>query len=200
MAEKKYFWLKLKDDFFKDKRIKKLRKIAGGDTYTIIYLKMQLLSLSTNGVLVYEKLEPSFAEEIALQIDEESDNIAITIEFLLNTGLLEELDENNFLMTETIKCIGKEGASAKRVREHREKIKALQCNDNLTKCNTEKEIEKELEIDVCICQRNKQFKDSTCKDCWHYKECKRPFYGVQPKQEINIETEDVETLKKFFAK
>ena len=42
---KKYYWLKLKEDFFRDKKIKKLRKIAGGDTYTIIYLKY--LSKST---------------------------------------------------------------------------------------------------------------------------------------------------------
>ena len=43
MAEKKYYWLKLKEGFFEQKIIKKLRKIAGGDTYVIIYLKMQLL-------------------------------------------------------------------------------------------------------------------------------------------------------------
>ena len=45
MAEKKYYWLKLGDEFFGDKTIKKLRKIAGGDTYTIIYLKMLLLAV-----------------------------------------------------------------------------------------------------------------------------------------------------------
>ena len=38
---RRYYWLKLKDDFFKDKKIKKLRQLAGGDTYTIIYLKLQ---------------------------------------------------------------------------------------------------------------------------------------------------------------
>ena len=42
MAEKRYYWLKFRDDFFDSKRIKKLRKMAGGDTYTIIYLKMML--------------------------------------------------------------------------------------------------------------------------------------------------------------
>lgn len=36
---KRYYWLKLPDGFFRQKAIKKLRKIAGGDTYTIIYLK-----------------------------------------------------------------------------------------------------------------------------------------------------------------
>ena len=40
---KRYYWLKLPDGFFRQKAIKKLRKIAGGDTYTIIYLKMLLV-------------------------------------------------------------------------------------------------------------------------------------------------------------
>ena len=45
MGNKRYYWLKLKDDFFRQPKIKKLRQIAGGDTYTVIYLKLQLLSL-----------------------------------------------------------------------------------------------------------------------------------------------------------
>ena len=40
---KQYYWLQLKEDFFRQKEIKLLRKIAGGDTYTIIYLKMMLV-------------------------------------------------------------------------------------------------------------------------------------------------------------
>jgi len=57
---KKYFWLKLKDDFFKQKEIKKLRGIAGGDTYTIIYLKLQLLSIKNDGKIYFDGivLEP----------------------------------------------------------------------------------------------------------------------------------------------
>ena len=50
-AQKRYYWLKLQDGFFTSKRIKKLRRLAGGDTYTIIYLKMQLLAMKTDGVL-----------------------------------------------------------------------------------------------------------------------------------------------------
>ena len=42
---KRYYWLKLPDGFFRQKAIKKLRKIAGGDTYTcftllFLYLKI----------------------------------------------------------------------------------------------------------------------------------------------------------------
>lgn len=79
---KKYVWLKLKEDFFQQRTIKKLRKIAGGDTYTIIYLKLQLLSLTDEGKLFYEGIEDTFAEEMALAIDEEVENVKITLMFL----------------------------------------------------------------------------------------------------------------------
>ena len=68
---KKYYWLKLRNDWFGDKRIKKLRSIAGGDTYTIIYLKMQLLSLKNEGKLFFEGVEDDFVSELALDLDEE---------------------------------------------------------------------------------------------------------------------------------
>lgn len=162
---KKYYWLKLKEDFFRDKKIKKLRKIAGGDTYTIIYLKMQLLSLKNNGALIFEGVEDNFVEEVALEIDEDIDNVKVTMAFLANNGLIEETDQDHYVMTETIKCIGSEGASAERVRKHRElkaqqeqqltinEQKMLQSNTSVTTCNTEIEIEKrekkkDIEIDI----------------------------------------------------
>ncbi|MCS4463376.1 phage replisome organizer N-terminal domain-containing protein [Clostridium botulinum] len=93
---KKYYWLKLKEDFFRQKEIKKLRKIAGGDTYTIIYLKMMLLSLKDEGKLFFEGLEDSFIDEIALEIDEDLENVKVTIMFLIKCRLIEELTENEF--------------------------------------------------------------------------------------------------------
>lgn len=51
---KRYYWLKLPDGFFRQKAIKKLRKIAGGDTYTIIYLKMLLVAMKQDGRLEIE--------------------------------------------------------------------------------------------------------------------------------------------------
>lgn len=146
---KRYFWLKLKENFFRDKRIKKLRKIAGGDTFTIIYLKMQLLSIQNNGVLIFEGIEDTFEEELALELDEDIENVKITLAFLHSNGMIEETEQDHFLMTETVKCIGSETASAERVRRHRQlhlkDKKALQCNTNVTNCNIEidKEIEKE---------------------------------------------------------
>lgn len=147
---KKFYWLKLKNDFFSDKAIKKLRRIAGGDTYTIIYLKMQLFSLANEGKLYYEGLEDAFYKELALELDEEEENVRATIIFLESVGLIEKINGEEYLLTAVPFLIGKESESAERVRRFREKnnIKALQCNGEVTDCNENVTIEKEKEIEI----------------------------------------------------
>lgn len=147
--DKKYYWLKLKDDFFRDKKMKKLRNIAGGDTYTIIYLKMQLLSLKNSGVLIFENVEDTFEEEIALEIDEKVEDVKVCLLYLGKTGLL-ECKDNEYVLPQTIDCIGSETAVAERVRRSRERkkqIEALHCNSSETNCNTEIDIEKDIDIE-----------------------------------------------------
>ena len=145
--DKRYFWLKLKETFFRDKEIKKLRKIAGGDTYTIIYLKLQLLSLKKQGKLGFDNLEETFESEIALELDEEVENVRMTLVYLRKCGLLEEIAKNEFMLPQAVESIGTETQGAERVRRFREKEKLLLCNAPVTKCNTEIEIEKELDIE-----------------------------------------------------
>ena len=149
---KRYYWLKLKKDFFTDKRIKKLRKIAGGDTYTIIYLKMQLLSLQDEGILFFDNVEETFEEEIALQIDEDVEDVKITIGYLINSGLLKKISNEEYELVEAKKCIGSETHNAEKMRKLRakrdiEKVKSVTLLQDVTKCDTEKEIEKEIEKD-----------------------------------------------------
>lgn len=156
---KKYYWLKLKEDFFNNIRMKKLRRIAGGEIFTIIYLKMQLLSLQNEGALIYEGIEETFTDEIALKIDEDPENVKLTCIFLQNCGLIEQTDGNTFVLTETVDCIGKESESAKRMRKLREnsstkRLETSQCDasvtqlcENVRECDTEKEKEKDIERD-----------------------------------------------------
>ena len=156
---KRYYWLKLKADWFSDKRIKKLRSIAGGDTHTIIYLKMMLLSLKDEGKLYFEGVEDNFASEIALALDEDAENVKLTLAFLQRHGLIEIGDDDEYQLTEVPTIIGSETASTIRSRECRERKKqlaleqkALQCNTNETGCNNLKQIcrverEKEIERD-----------------------------------------------------
>ena len=147
MAEKKYYWLKLKDNFFSDLNIKKLRKLAGGDTYVIIYLKMQLIAMQSDGIITYKGIENSFAEELALDIDEDADNVAVTLQYLSSVGLCETSDGIEFFLPYAVENVGSETSTAKRVRECRAKKEALQCNKDVTACNTEIEIEKDIEIE-----------------------------------------------------
>ena len=122
---KRYYWLKLKDDFFRQKEIKKLRKIAGGDTFTIIYLKIQLLSLKDNGKLFFEGVEDNFCEELALEIDEDIDNVQVTVSYLIRHGLLTEIKHDEYLLPQTVASIGSETAGAERQRKYEAKKKAL---------------------------------------------------------------------------
>ena len=102
-------------------KVKKLRKIAGGDTYTIIYLKMQLLSIENGGVIEYQGIEPTLEEELALILDEDEDNVKITVSYLCSQGLLVSIDGNTFLLPEAAERIGSESDSRERVRACRER-------------------------------------------------------------------------------
>lgn len=160
---KRYYWLKLKDDFFDSRKMKKLRKVAGGDTYTIIYLKLQLLSINNEGVIEFEGTDEDIYHQLALDIDEEIDDIKMTLAFCNANDLIEYVDDDVFL-NEVPALIGSESQSARRVRKHRKKKKelqsntqALQGNTDVTKCNTEIDnrekiididIDKEIEIDI----------------------------------------------------
>lgn len=142
---KTYYWLKLHNDFFSSKRIKKLRKL--GSDFVIIYLKMQLLSLSDNGVIEFSGIEDDFASEIALDIDEDAAQVQLTIAYLQSCGLL-EFGKDTFILPYVEKITGSECDSAERVRKHRKSQKMLHCNADVTKCNTEIDIEIDKDIDI----------------------------------------------------
>lgn len=189
MAEpKRYFWLKLHKDFFQRKEIKRLRKIAGGDTYTIIYLKMLLRSIMSEGKLYFDGLEEDFAAEVALDLDESEENVQITITYLLNSGLLEMRSDDEYYLPDTKNSTGCETAVAARVRRHREKQKALQCNTDVTEvkhlCNGEIEKEKELdkEKDIEIEHRDRDISISTTRE---NKEIEN-FQSLTPMSNIDI--------------
>lgn len=132
---RRYYWLKLKEDFFTDKRIKRLRKISGGDTYTIIYLKLLLLSLKDSGKLYYDGVETDFIKELALTIDETEDDVMVTVNYIVAQGLMEIITENDeYFLTEIPSLIGSETASTRRSRKSRGQ-KALKCNTGATSCN-----------------------------------------------------------------
>lgn len=161
MAEskvKKYYWLKLKEGFFREREIKKMLKLDNGLACLIVYQRLMLLAMNSEGYLAYEGTEESMFEQLALELDEDPDLIEETIDFCIKNGLL-EIDGDLYLLTRAPELIGSESESAERVRKHRKIKQALQCNTTVTdgnesetdelppetNCNTEKEKDSDLD-------------------------------------------------------
>ena len=157
----KYYWLRMYDDFFTSKRIKKLRKL--GADFVIIYLKLQLLALKDGGRLKYDGLEDTFADELALDIEEDTDKITLTLSYLQSCGLLVPEDTNEFILPYVEVCTGSETKAAVRKRNYRNALKddgqvfAIEMGQTGDKWGTsggqcplekEKEKEKEKEIEI----------------------------------------------------
>lgn len=162
-TNKRFYWLKLVEDFFEQREIKKLRMIAGGDTYTIIYLKLQLLSLENSGEIYFEATEKDIYEQLHFELDEKIDDIKMTILFLKENRLI-DIKEQDLSFIETKQLIGVTTAGALRVRRHRERKKemeqqnkiedqqqeTLHCNTQVTNGNGELELELELDKEIEI--------------------------------------------------
>ena len=120
--------------------------MAGGDTYTVIYLKMQLKAIHTDGVLTFTGVENDFASELALDLGESVDDVRVTLTYLQSCGLMECSDDFNFFLPYAVENTGSETASTQRSRDCRKRQKMLQCNTNATtlqrECNVEIEKEK----------------------------------------------------------
>ena len=147
---KRFYWLKLKDDFFRQKEIKQLRRIAGGDTFVIIYLKMLLRSLNADGRLYFEGFEDTFANELALDIDEDVENVKVTVAYLMSKGILVQCSEEEYQLLTADEMTGSEGESAQRMRRMRAvNLLASHSDGDVTARDVEKrEKRKEKEIDI----------------------------------------------------
>ena len=187
--EKRYYWLKFKDDFFDSKRVKKLRKMAGGDTYIVIYLKMQLKALRSDGVLSYTGLEENFADELALDIDESPEDVRMVLAYLMNYGLCECSDNIHYFLPYVVENTGSETATAQRMRDHRSRAKLTERNNVtglLQERYVEKEIEKEKEIDTDSMVHRKRFTTPTIEDVMAY--CKERGNRVDSERFIDYYT------------
>lgn len=188
MAEKKYYWLKLKEDFFEEKQIKYLRSLPDGDKLVIAYLKMQLKSLKTEGFIKYDRVLPSNIEELSMILDEEVNIVTLMVKALQQVKAVEVLDDGSFYMIAMQDLIGQEGSSAERVRRFRakkkeEEQKALPGNTNVTKCNTEIDIDidKDIDKDIYLSNNNKEEpKSNFCKQIYEdVDRCMKKIYGEE---------------------
>ena len=98
-----YHWIKIPEDHLETLKMKKLRGREHGETMTIIYLKILLLSLKWNGYIYYEGVGDSIEEEIASIIDEDKDLVEKTILFMIEYSLLTVCNEKEAVFAEEFK-------------------------------------------------------------------------------------------------
>jgi predicted phage replisome organizer len=145
---KKFYWLKLKRDFFKRHDIRIIETMPNGKDYILFYLKLLLESIDHEGELRFSETIPYNEQMLSVITDTNVDIVKSAMKVFIELNMIEIFDDNTIFMQEVTKLIGSETKGAERVREHRKKQKALQCNTSVTKCNTEIDIDKEIQIDT----------------------------------------------------
>ena len=119
--------------------------MPGGDTMIVIYQKMMLSSLDTNGTLFYEGTFESLEEELALMLDETVEQTSMTLAYFIKAGLIQIDDNQDVEMLQVPALIQQETNWARYKREQRNTKKLDNVQQLSNVCPTE--IEKEIDID-----------------------------------------------------
>lgn len=159
---KKYYWLKLKDDFFDDDTISFIEEQENGVYYINFYLKLCLKSLKTDGKLIRligENLIPYDVKSLAKLTNTPIDTVRVAMKVFEEIGLIKVLETGEIYLQQINELIGNETDKARLMREKRAANKMIgnnvtQNGNNVTamlpECYLEKEIdiEKEKEKDI----------------------------------------------------
>ena len=121
-----YFWLRLDNNFFKNLAIKQLRRMSGGDTYVLIYQKMMLQSLENQGFIYFEGVLDSLAEEIAMALDENVEDVQVTIAYFQSKGLLQIGEENEIFLEQVPMLLDQETNWNRYKRQQNKKLEKFQ--------------------------------------------------------------------------
>lgn len=155
-SNKRYYWLKLKEDFFEDDTIQWLEEQENGKEYVIFYLKLALKSLDGDGKLIRyvgETLLPYDVKALAKLTNTSPDTVAVAMKTFIDIGLVSRLEGGEIYMNQIQEMVGSETRAAESMRRLRAKEKAqkqLENNNgnNVTESYPELlEIEREIELD-----------------------------------------------------
>lgn len=155
---KKYYYLRLKDNFFDSDELKILESMKDGYLYSNILLKLYLRSLKNDGKLVVNDRIPYNAEMLASVTGHQVGTIKQALSMFKELGLIEILENGAIYMLDIQNFIGKGSTEADRQRLYDRRISEERKQKKLTQSrNLEEilekstpEIEEELEIDIEI--------------------------------------------------
>ena len=148
---RKYYYLKLKENYFDDDSIVLLESMQDGVLYSNILLKLYLKSLKHGGRLQLDENIPYTAQMIATITRQQIGTVERALQIFLKLGLVEVLDSGTFYMSNIELLIGQSSTEAERKRAARLQNKALsapQTNGGHLSDIRPPEIELEKEIEI----------------------------------------------------
>ncbi len=139
----KYYWLKLKRDFFKRHDIRIIEEMPNGKDYILFYLKLLLESIDHEGSLRFSDTIPYNEQMLSVVTNTNIDIVRSAMRLFIELNMMSICDDKTIYMTEVDKLIGSETKWAEKKRLQRAK------GDNVPKlssnCPTEIETEEEQE-------------------------------------------------------
>ena len=147
---KRFYWLKLQEDFFEDDTIDFIESQENGEKYCLFYLKLCLKALKSEGKLIRyvgNMLIPYDEKGLAKLTRTDVDTVRCALALFDKIGLVSRLDTGEIFINQLNEMVGTETDKAKLMRQKRAKEKLISNNVTpmLPECYTEKELEKEKE-------------------------------------------------------
>lgn len=148
---KKYYYLKLKENFFDSDSMVLLESMPDGILYSNILMKMYLKSLRNDGYLVLNNAIPYNAQMIATVTRHQIGTVEKALEIFKQLGLIDVLDSGAIYMSDIQLFVGKSSTEADRKRESRMKIKQAE-QLVIGQMSAKRSREKEIENNICASQ------------------------------------------------
>lgn len=175
MDDRKYYWLKLKRDFFKRHDIRIVEEMPNGKEYILFYLKLLCESIDHNGSLRFSDEIPYNENMLSVITNTNIDVVRNAVKLFTDLKMMDFLDDGTIFMREVDGMIGSaaNNDNANRQRKFREKKKAEQntlplqsCYESVTKNNESKSIE--LDTDKEKDNKRKRFIPPTLEEIKAY--------------------------------
>lgn len=98
-SDKKYYYMRLREDFFDSPEVKTMESMRGGYKYTLILLKLYLLSLRDEGRLRFSKDIPYDAKKLSKLTGFSKTEVENALKLFQEFDLIEVLENGTIYMT-----------------------------------------------------------------------------------------------------
>lgn len=150
---KKYYYLKLKENFFESDEAIILESMPDGYIYSNILLKLYLRSLKNNGLLMFNSLIPYNTQMLATITRHQVGTVEKAIQIFQQLKLIEVLDNGALYMTNIQNFVGKSSSDADRKRANYKKTKQLGQMSEKSPEISPPEIEIDIETEISYNER-----------------------------------------------